>query len=228
MSLRYQDVSISQAPLNTNPNPCTTSSRPHRSWGSVAAAQRRAERGHVSNNMKNELKLQGHHRVRALILVGSTQEAPYGFTAKVADFGLSKQKRETYVSGVSSQRGTLPWIAPEIALYAGRREPAARAADLPLLAHHRRQRSRRGSAGPRRGRRTAGAQARRVVPLHLRVSAFDAERHHGGQLSHDGRARSRLRGHDPDLLARLARDEADAELTGAPLSPHDVHLPPSS
>ena len=33
---------------------------------------------------------------------------------KVADFGLSKQKRETYVSGVSSQRGTLPWIAPEI------------------------------------------------------------------------------------------------------------------
>lgn len=33
---------------------------------------------------------------------------------KVADFGLSKQKRETYVTGVSSQRGTLPWIAPEI------------------------------------------------------------------------------------------------------------------
>lgn len=33
---------------------------------------------------------------------------------KVADFGLSKQKRETYVSNVSSQRGTLPWIAPEI------------------------------------------------------------------------------------------------------------------
>ena len=33
---------------------------------------------------------------------------------KVADFGLSKQKRDTYVSGVSSQRGTLPWIAPEI------------------------------------------------------------------------------------------------------------------
>ena len=33
---------------------------------------------------------------------------------KVADFGLSKQKRETYVSGVSSQRGTLPWTAPEI------------------------------------------------------------------------------------------------------------------
>lgn len=33
---------------------------------------------------------------------------------KVADFGLSKQKRETFVSNVSSQRGTLPWIAPEI------------------------------------------------------------------------------------------------------------------
>ncbi|KAK9861158.1 hypothetical protein WJX84_004717 [Apatococcus fuscideae] len=33
---------------------------------------------------------------------------------KVADFGLSKQKRDTYVTGVTSQRGTLPWIAPEI------------------------------------------------------------------------------------------------------------------
>lgn len=33
---------------------------------------------------------------------------------KVADFGLSKQKKETYVSSVSSQRGTLPWTAPEI------------------------------------------------------------------------------------------------------------------
>jgi serine/threonine protein kinase len=32
----------------------------------------------------------------------------------VADFGLSKQKQQTYVSGVSSSRGTLPWIAPEI------------------------------------------------------------------------------------------------------------------
>ena len=39
---------------------------------------------------------------------------------KVADFGLSKQKMDTYVSGVSSQRGTLPWIAPEII-----RNPAA-------------------------------------------------------------------------------------------------------
>lgn len=33
---------------------------------------------------------------------------------KVADFGLSKQKRDTYVTGVTSQRGTLPWTAPEI------------------------------------------------------------------------------------------------------------------
>ena len=33
---------------------------------------------------------------------------------KVADFGLSKQAMATFVSGVSSQRGTLPWIAPEI------------------------------------------------------------------------------------------------------------------
>ena len=35
-------------------------------------------------------------------------------SAQVADFGLSKQKQQTYVSGVSSSRGTLPWIAPEI------------------------------------------------------------------------------------------------------------------
>ena len=33
---------------------------------------------------------------------------------QVADFGLSKQKQATYVSGVTSLRGTLPWIAPEI------------------------------------------------------------------------------------------------------------------
>jgi len=32
----------------------------------------------------------------------------------VADFGLSKQKQATYVSGVTSMRGTLPWTAPEI------------------------------------------------------------------------------------------------------------------
>eukprot|EP01023_Acetabularia_acetabulum_P024798 TRINITY_DN2386_c0_g2_i1.p1 TRINITY_DN2386_c0_g2~~TRINITY_DN2386_c0_g2_i1.p1 ORF type:complete len:684 (-),score=141.71 TRINITY_DN2386_c0_g2_i1:687-2738(-) len=33
---------------------------------------------------------------------------------KVADFSLSKQRNTTYVSNVSNQRGTLPWIAPEI------------------------------------------------------------------------------------------------------------------
>lgn len=33
---------------------------------------------------------------------------------KVADFGLSKQRRQTYVSGVKSHTGTLPWMAPEI------------------------------------------------------------------------------------------------------------------
>jgi serine/threonine protein kinase len=33
---------------------------------------------------------------------------------KVADFGLSKQKHDTYVTNVTSQRGTLPWTAPEI------------------------------------------------------------------------------------------------------------------
>lgn len=35
-------------------------------------------------------------------------------TPQVADFGLSKQKQATYVSGVTSLRGTLPWTAPEI------------------------------------------------------------------------------------------------------------------
>ncbi|KAI8475058.1 MAG: kinase-like domain-containing protein [Monoraphidium minutum] len=34
--------------------------------------------------------------------------------AKITDFGLSKQRHSTYVSGVTSLRGTLPWIAPEI------------------------------------------------------------------------------------------------------------------
>ncbi|WIA09456.1 hypothetical protein OEZ85_008857 [Tetradesmus obliquus] len=35
-------------------------------------------------------------------------------TVKVADFGLSKRRYQTYVTGVDSMRGTLPWIAPEI------------------------------------------------------------------------------------------------------------------
>ena len=50
---------------------------------------------------------------------GPTDGVVSGFEAalgwwQVADFGLSKQKQQTYVSGVSSSRGTLPWIAPEI------------------------------------------------------------------------------------------------------------------
>lgn len=34
--------------------------------------------------------------------------------SQVADFGLSKQRRQTYVSGVKPHTGTLPWMAPEI------------------------------------------------------------------------------------------------------------------
>ncbi|KAK3241727.1 hypothetical protein CYMTET_48532, partial [Cymbomonas tetramitiformis] len=33
---------------------------------------------------------------------------------KVCDFGLAKHKRQTYVTGVDSIRGTLPWTAPEV------------------------------------------------------------------------------------------------------------------
>mmetsp|Transcript_12505 Transcript_12505/g.45598 ORF Transcript_12505/g.45598 Transcript_12505/m.45598 type:complete len:613 (-) Transcript_12505:2254-4092(-) len=33
---------------------------------------------------------------------------------KVCDFGLSRVKHRTYVSGMDSRRGTLPWIAPEV------------------------------------------------------------------------------------------------------------------
>lgn len=32
----------------------------------------------------------------------------------MADFGLSKEKRQSYVSGVRDLRGTLPFIAPEL------------------------------------------------------------------------------------------------------------------
>ena len=41
---------------------------------------------------------------------------PYTHTSalQVADFGLSKQRQQTYVTGVTSLRGTLPWTAPEI------------------------------------------------------------------------------------------------------------------
>ena len=33
---------------------------------------------------------------------------------QLCDFGLAKQRRQTYVTGVTSLRGTLPWMAPEI------------------------------------------------------------------------------------------------------------------
>lgn len=45
------------------------------------------------------------------MLVGWREGLP---SAKVADFGLSKQRQATYVTGVTSLRGTLPWTAPEI------------------------------------------------------------------------------------------------------------------
>ncbi|KIZ03501.1 hypothetical protein MNEG_4463 [Monoraphidium neglectum] len=47
----------------------------------------------------------------ANILVGIRDRAPHG---KLCDFGLAKQRRQTYVTGVNSLRGTLPWMAPEI------------------------------------------------------------------------------------------------------------------
>lgn len=45
------------------------------------------------------------------LLVGFREKAP---CCKVADFGLSKQRQQTYVTGITSLRGTLPWTAPEI------------------------------------------------------------------------------------------------------------------
>ncbi|GFH17980.1 putative serine/threonine-protein kinase, partial [Haematococcus lacustris] len=47
----------------------------------------------------------------ANVLVGWREGAAM---AKVADFGLSKQRQQTFVTGVNSLRGTLPWTAPEI------------------------------------------------------------------------------------------------------------------
>lgn len=45
------------------------------------------------------------------LLLGYRDRRPI---CKVADFGLAREKAQTFVSGVTSQRGTLPWIAPEI------------------------------------------------------------------------------------------------------------------
>jgi serine/threonine protein kinase len=47
----------------------------------------------------------------ANVLVGIRDKVPL---AKVCDFGLAKQRRQTYVTGVTSLRGSLPWMAPEI------------------------------------------------------------------------------------------------------------------
>ena len=45
------------------------------------------------------------------LLLGYRDRRP---VCKVADFGLAREKSQTFVSGVNSQRGTLPWTAPEI------------------------------------------------------------------------------------------------------------------
>lgn len=45
------------------------------------------------------------------LLLGYRDRRP---VCKVADFGLAREKSQTFVSGVTSQRGTLPWTAPEI------------------------------------------------------------------------------------------------------------------
>jgi len=45
------------------------------------------------------------------LLLGYRDRRP---VCKVADFGLAREKTQTFCSGVTSQRGTLPWTAPEI------------------------------------------------------------------------------------------------------------------
>ncbi len=45
------------------------------------------------------------------LLLGYRDRRPI---CKVADFGLAREKQSTFVSGVTCQRGTLPWVAPEI------------------------------------------------------------------------------------------------------------------
>ena len=49
----------------------------------------------------------------ANLLIGFRDKTPI---CKVADFGLSKQRQATFVTGVNSLRGTLPWTAPEVIL----------------------------------------------------------------------------------------------------------------
>ncbi len=54
---------------------------------------------------------QPHHTLPSQVLLGFNNKRPI---AKVADFGLSKSRHATFLTNMSSQRGTLPWIAPEI------------------------------------------------------------------------------------------------------------------
>jgi len=37
-----------------------------------------------------------------------------GFAWQVADLGLARHKRRTFLSGAVGLRGTLPWMAPEV------------------------------------------------------------------------------------------------------------------
>jgi serine/threonine protein kinase len=62
---------------------------------------------HQMHILHQDLKLKN-------VLLKSSLDDWRGFSAKVSDFGLSKKKQQTYVTGVTSLRGTLPWIAPEI------------------------------------------------------------------------------------------------------------------
>ena len=50
---------------------------------------------------------------------------------KVCDFGLSKQRRSqaSFVSGITSHCGTLPWTAPELLSDPGRASEKARGAE---------------------------------------------------------------------------------------------------
>ena len=45
------------------------------------------------------------------LLLGYRDKRPI---LKICDVGLSREKTQTFVSGVTAQRGTLPWMAPEI------------------------------------------------------------------------------------------------------------------
>ena len=42
-----------------------------------------------------------------------------GFAWQVADLGLARHKRRTFLSGAVGLRGTLPWMAPEVVTNVG-------------------------------------------------------------------------------------------------------------